>query len=535
MSRRLLAATLASVPLALLATGAAFGSAGAFTDNQANNPQVANAQVSTSVSFPTNKQNEPTIARNPATGHFIAGANDEQRQPACGPGPVRGTTAKPNDCSFYPNVGTTPVYTSVDGVSWKNQGMLPGFTDSDPNATLVSDGDPVLSYGPTYLGGGTFSSSAYTAYYASLAGYATGQQNGNQVPELITVSRSGDDGAHWAAPVVAADGAGHIFNDKEAVWADANPASPYYGRVYLSWTQFRSNTAEPIRLTYSSDGGQTWSNPTQLSSAYNNGSLGGRQGSTIRTGPDGAVYVVWEDSDQQGSFQSMAVSYDGGVSFSKAIVAGRVKDIADPIAGANFRTDSFASLAVSQQVSNGSYPIYVAYTTVSNVGAGETIVRSARSDALGSWSGGAVSQPSGGYAFFAATDVAPNGRVDVAWQAQTQRSTTTFGTGNATIHSWYTSAPAGGSFSAPFRVDSTRTDDPAASSQNNLQRQFWGDYNTLVSTATSAFFIYTDARHGAGCPAVDTYQHDLTSVKPAPCSGPTFGDTDIYVSKVTPS
>ncbi|MDP9182956.1 MAG: glycoside hydrolase, partial [Actinomycetota bacterium] len=451
----------------------------------------------------------------------------------------RGATAPANDCSFYPNVGTTGVYASADGLSWTNRGMLPGFTDGNPAATLVSGGDPVISYGPTYLGNGVFSRASgttpasYTAYYASLASYATGKQKGNQFPELITVSRSTNDGATWADPVVAADGRGHIFNDKESIWADANPASRFYGRVYVSWTQFRSNSSEPIRLTYSADGGRTWSVPTQLSPAYNNGTLNGRQGSTIRTGPDGAVYVAWEDTDKQGSIQVIAVSYDGGVSFTKPFVAGRVHDIADPIGGANFRTDSFASLAVSQRTGPSGYPLYLAYTSVGSSGAGEAVVRTATSRSLSSWSGGTVSVPSGGYAFFAAADVAPNGRVDVAWQAQTQTNASDFGTGNATIHSWYTSAQPGGAFATPAIVDTATTNDPAASSQNNLQRQFWGDYNTLVSTVDSAYFIYTDARHGTGCASVDAYQHDLSSPKPVPCST-TFGDTDIFVSRVTP-
>lgn len=531
--RRLLAGAL-SLPLALGIAGAAFGTSGVFVDNQANSPQVAGGQVSDTVPFPTNKQNEPTIARNPLTGAFIAGANDEQAQPACGPGPVRGPSAPANDCSFYPNVGTTPVYTSSDGLSWTNRGMLPGFTDGNPNATLVSDGDPVVVFGPTYLGGGQFSRTANTAYYASLASYASGKQNGNQIPELVTVSRSQDDGAHWAAPVIAANGNGKLFNDKESVWADANPNSPYFGRIYVSWTQFRSNNAEPIRLVSSADGGQTWSGQVQLSPAYNNASVGGRQGSTIRTGPDGAVYVVWEDGDKNGSVQVVAASYDGGKSFGKAVTVGRVKDISDPIGGSNFRTNSFPSLAVSQRTTDGSYPLYVTYTSQETPGLGATVVRKASSAALSSWSGGVVSTPASGYAFYPAVDVAPNGRVDVAWQAQTQTNATDYGTGNATIRSWYAGSTDGSTFGTPFRVDSASVNDPAASAQNNLARQFFGDYNTLVSTNNSAYFIYTDARHGTGCASVDTYQHDtVNGTKPAPCSS-TFGDTDIFVSRVTP-
>src|SRR5205823_7516085 len=81
-------------------------------DVQANKPQVAGDATSDSTaSFPTNKQNEPTIAVNPTNSNMLllAGANDEQREPACGPGTVRGATAPANDCSFFPGIGTSGV------------------------------------------------------------------------------------------------------------------------------------------------------------------------------------------------------------------------------------------------------------------------------------------------------------------------------------------------------------------------------------------------------------------------------------------
>ena len=57
----------------------------------------------------------------------------------------------------------------------------------------------------------------------------------------------------------------------------------------------------------------------------------------------------------------------------------------------------------------------------------------------------------------------------------------------------------------------------------------------------AAWFIYTDARNGVGCPAVDAYQHGIDGsgpavAKPAPedvCAGQ-FGNTDAFVSKITP-
>ena len=71
--------------------------------------------------------------------------------------------------------------------------------------------------------------------------------------------------------------------------------------------------------------------------------------------------------------------------------------------------------------------------------------------------------------------------------------------------------------------------------QPHPTRQFWGDYNTLVSTNANAFFIYTDSRNGVGCPAVDAFQHG-TSPTPAPGTdcGAQFGNTDAFVSRITP-
>src|SRR2546421_12210191 len=134
----------AVVAVAALAVSVPVGAAAVTsTDVQANAPQVKGDPTSdTTAVFPTNKQNEPTIAVNPTNSRLlIAGSNDEQEQPPCGPGSVRGVVPA-SDCSFFPNVGTSGVYTSNDGgLTWTNRGLLddqPGWQAS----ALVSDGDP---------------------------------------------------------------------------------------------------------------------------------------------------------------------------------------------------------------------------------------------------------------------------------------------------------------------------------------------------------------------------------------------------------
>jgi hypothetical protein len=534
------------------------GFAATSQDVQANNPQVAGDPSSDGTArFPTNKQNEPSIAVDQLSSHMIAGSNDEQEQPACGAS-VRASDL--TDCSFFPGVGTDGVYTSANGSDWTNQGLLDD-NEGWEHSSYVSDGDPAIVYGPRYLGHGSFSHTATDAYYQSLASYKPGRQPGNQAPEFIVVSRSSDNGASWTGPSVIASGGGYTFNDKNAIWADKNPTSPYFGRLYASWTQFRGipGNAEPIRVSYSTDGGRTWSVPRQLSGASNNKVTGGRQGSAVRSDGQGNVYVAWED----GGNQVYAVSRDGGVSYSRPRAIGPVADLVDPIPGSNFRVDSFLSLASDPRAN--STTLYAAWANRTNDEGSEGELVVYRTTGSG-WSRvdtpatGSVTDHEGGVPFFQGLDVSDTGRVDLGWQAMTADDPSTFGTGNAHINAYYASSTTGGTdFSEPAMVSSASSD-PAASAQNNLERQFWGDYSTLVSKGGQAWFIYTDSRHGAGCPAVDAYQQFLVSSgaaleeeehgaerttgkegpedgdKPAP---PTvcpdqFGNTDAFVSNVTP-
>jgi len=547
----------------LSATVFAVGANPSFIDRQANDPIVqGDPSSNTTAVFPTNKQNEPTIAVNPTnSGILLAGSNDEQRQPACGPGSVRGAGAPANDCSFFPDVGTSGIYRSTDGgTTWSNLGLLDdqaGWAASD----LISDGDPVIVWGPKPGNTGNFSyANGARAYYASLASYKTGHspyppQKG---PELLALSYSDDNGTTWSAPVIAVvkDNPNN-FNDKEALWADNNANSPFFGRVYVSWTQFRSatftgNGNEPVKVTVSADGGNTFSAAKQLSSAGNNGTGNGRQGSAVRSGPDGTVYVAWE----QGSSQLVSTSSDGGNKWSKEVVIGAVSDILDPIPGANFRTDSFLSIAADPRASNTT--VYAAW--VNHTASGGRLVVSKSTNKGKTWGAPTtVSTAIEGYAFFQGLDVAPNGRVDIGYQALKTINPNTFGVGNATIDSYYVQSGNGGaSWSAPMKISSVSSD-PSVSAQNNLQRQFWGDYSTLVSSNGSAWFIYTDSRDGAGCSAVDAYQQGLAAAgltevndediaearrqgpeapqppaKPAPgLSCPAqFGNTNIFVSRV---
>src|SRR5262249_16708739 len=98
----------------------------------------------------------------------------------------------------------------------------------------------------------------------------------------------------------------------------------------------------------STDGGKTWSHGIRLSQSANNIHVGGRQGSLIRTGPDGTVYVFWEGAIFHHSEQLVAISHDGGVRFSRPIPVAAVNDIPNPLPGSSFRNNSNPSADVNQ-------------------------------------------------------------------------------------------------------------------------------------------------------------------------------------------
>jgi BNR repeat-like domain len=554
---------IATSALLIALVGVSVANAASFTDVQANNPQVQGDPTSnTTAVFPTNKQNEPSIAVNPTNSNYlIAGANDEQRQPPCGPGPVRGPSVPFSDCSFFPDVGTSGIYTSSDGgKNWVNRGLLDDQA-SWIASPLVSDGDPVIAYGPKPDGNGGFSyANGARAYYATLASYKNnnGSYPPNKAPEYLAVAYSDNNGLTWSAPVLATTKDNpNDFNDKEWITVDDNAGSAYFGRVYVSWTEFRSAAfgSEPIMVSISTDGGNSFGAPKQLSPAGNNGTGNGRQGSMVTTGPDGSVYVAFE----QGFAQVVAISRDGGQNWSRPITVGAVSDIQDPIPGSNFRTNSFPSIAADPRA--GSATLYIAWAQ--RTAAGGRMQVSTSTDRGLTWSAPVMVSGAEGYAFYQGLDVAPNGRVDLAYQAQKATNPSIFGTGNARINSYYVAKAANSStWSAPLKISSAASD-PAVSAQNNLQRQFYGDYNVLVSTNTKAWFIYTDTRNGVGCADVDAYQQYLVdnglvtrgdmsdriarrlgqdpyasdpSVKPAPplvCAAQ-YGNSDAFVSVIKP-
>lgn len=473
--------------------------------------------------FPQNKQNESPMAVNPIDpNNAISGANDEIEQPDC-----TLTASGSSSCPFDPFTQGTGVYVTANGgATWTHQIL------HWEGVGLRSDGDPAVAFGPKPNPTGGFSyASGARAYFASLAGILGSPHAAT--PVFVAVAHSDDRGSTWSGPVVATTRDNPVnFNDKVAVWADSNPSSPFFGNVYVSWTLFTGVTevAEPIMVSRSTDGGQTFDLPRKLTPSHNNATNGGRQGSTVRTASNGDVFVFWEDSVPGQSVILGARSTNGGVTFDRPFLVAPLSDVPSPFPGASFRTDSFPMADID------GADLFVAWTTSSS---GHSVVRLAKSTNFGAtWSVSTVADVPGRSAYYPGV-AARAGKVFIGFNAIDDKPAGTRpGAGVVSYDAYYALSTNGGaSFADPVKI-SAASSDPDASSTNSLRAQFLGDYNGAAAGPDGAFwFSWTDTRNGSPCAAIDAWRASgFTTPKPDiydACPA-TFGNTNIFVAKVVP-
>jgi len=300
-------------------------------------------------------QNETAIAVDPNNpNRIVAGANDYvTRTWACD---VNGTP-----CSALGDGYSGTYFSNDGGQTWGNAG-----TDPQHLGTLIpgverlaggqydAGGDPALAF-----------DSQGNVYYAGL-GF-----NRNNPDNTVAVNKGTFDNSGqltWGPPVfINQTTASSILNDKEWIGVDSNASSPFHDRVYVTWTRFIFNPAtgayvqSPIFLSISSDGGQTFSDPTQISQ-----NVKYDQGSRAIVAPDGTVYVIFEGATRLATLDSTYIikSTDGGETWSQPVAISKVQDIR-PLANTAFRVNSFPAGAVGP---DGK--VYVAWTTLLNDSSG---------------------------------------------------------------------------------------------------------------------------------------------------------------------
>jgi hypothetical protein len=534
--------------------------------------------------FSQNKQNEPAVAIDPAHPTVVvAGANDNIDMEACNAG-------DPTTCPFTEGVGGTGIQFSFNsGDTWMQPTYTgytarhcvgpPGFTCTPtvgPIGTvpwyyesgLVSDGDPALAFGPQPGSDGTFSwANGSRLYVANLTSNFPGQQ-AFKGAEAIAVSRLDGDPAitpaiaadknSWQRPVIASKQSSARFSDKEQIWADNAESSGFFGNVYTCFAAFTGSGAAPLYVATSRDGGSTWANK-QVSPAHNVAAPHwGQSGCAIRTDSTGVVYVFYEEFQDPTRFlpptatHFMVRSFDGGRSWTRPQVVQRVTDpcffvdpviarcVIDGVAGA--RSDLAA--APSVDIANGAPTgagatdeIVLAWVDGRDGQNSEDVMVTWSTNGGSQWSPALrVQNPASDRGYYAAPALSPDGRdLYVVYNAFTtpfrEDTTSPRGLVGVVLHADVTAAGTPTSWSV---LNRGAQGDPRASSQNNLQAEFLGDYVYAAATTTYAVAVWNDVRNGTDCPAIDTWRAALqqgeTPTPPAPqvSCAPTFGNTDIF-------
>ena len=534
-------AVLAAVGCGLMAAIAP-GTAGAATESLVN-------VGSPPTPFPQNKQNEPSVAIDPTNPDVvIAGSNDEIDEPRCGG----------SDCPFAQGIGNSGVYFSFDGgTTWTQptyegfsgrtgvgegtsgcDGCGPGPIGTLPNYFengLVSDGDPVVVWGPTPEENGEFDwANGSRAYYANLTSNFNTRRKDFTFKgfEAIAVSHTDDpeaavagDESAWSDPaiVTARNQSSATFSDKEDLTADNAESSPFFGNAYVCYSRFQSAGGEPvaIHVSTSRDGGDTWTKPHRLTASFNSPAQPGRQGCTIATDSEGVVYAIWEDTRKHQSVFVMARSFDGGVTWEKKPrVIANVTDVGtfdgvrsisfDGIAGA--RTSSFPSLDIANGTPSGedaTDTLAVGWSDGAD-GLNDEHALVQLSDNQGvDWTDPVEVEEPGDRPDFAFISIAPDGTdlytVYDGFLDPFQDNTTDPRRFEGVVRH---SDVAGTALSGTTTVHRGAVGDARASSANALIDEFIGDYNEVDSTNDGAVAVWNDARDGAVCDAINEFRQE---------------------------
>jgi hypothetical protein len=384
-------------------------------------------------------QSETSIAINPAnTRNVIAGANEIQGLP------MR---------AYYSTDGGK----AFTGVSLP---LPPPITNngfdfgSDPGVAFDSNGNAYYSYIVVFFSSG-------------------GAINGTE----MAVAHSTDGGATWKATFFNPQTGNAQFNDKPMITVDTGSA--HHNRIYVAWDNATggsssSTNGNNVLLSYSDDGGVTFSSPVSVSGPFTGGT--GAIGADPYVTATGTLHVAWQD-DAHGTIVD-AASTDGGQTFSPPHVIAAVNGFA-------FNVAAQASRGALVYPSCGSYQttLYCSYMNGSDSATNVYVAKS--TDGGATWTSTEV--PSGGDQFNQWLAVDPsNGSVNVAY----------YDTGaHGAIPTLYTLARStdGGSTYTASAVANAPTDESCCSPSVDLGNQY-GDYEGIAAFGGVVRPVWTDRR-----------------------------------------
>jgi hypothetical protein len=375
-------------------------------------------------------------------------------------------------------------YSSDSGATW-NQTELPlapgRAFESDPTMAFASDG---------------------TAWSSTL-----GINNLGTSIE-VEVFKSTDHGATWSFQSTISTGTN---NDKQMLWIDTHPTSPFKDNMYVVWDVPGSG----IRFARSTDKGATWSVPQSLSTDQ-------AIGAHLTTGPAGELYVAWPDTTSRQL--RVRKSTDGGASFAPVRTIAVTNDSYEIVIPPMCRRNVLIYLSLGVDRSSGAHTgnVYAAWTDRNSAAAdpgcagvtsasNANVYVSASTDGGNTWTTPGLVHPDTPATdqFNQWLDVDPaDGTVSVIYYD------TSDDTGRKKTHLYYAASSDGAAtWATPVRVTTAQTDETATGADTGNQ---YGDYNGLVAYRSVAYPSWTDRRTGNPGGKEQIYTASLTSSLPFP-------------------
>jgi hypothetical protein len=408
---------------------------------------AANVRANTDTT--TYAQQEPAVAVNPLNHlNVVVAQKDERSAP-------------------QPNTSTkeTWIDTSTDGgQTWINQHI------PMPDMSKPQQSDPVVVF------------SDDNSVSVSIIGLSDAGGLGTYT---AMVAHSTDGGITWATPAVAVD-PGLGGSDKEWLAQDNNPSSPYYHRMYISWTNFSAGPSFVEK--WSSDNGATW-NPSPGTN-YVRVSYGTYdnccQFSMPVVLPNGNVIVTW-NSDP---VIAVGKSTDGGQTFINPNVAGPIIVGVNGVPGSLWRLNTIPATTVSPATGT------LVTTWADGRNGKDDIYFSRSTDGGTTWSAAArIPHNAAGSSYQVEpwVSAAPNGRFDVIWYDDRD-----FPSALNTFNIYAShSTDDGATWTGPDEQVSDASTDlnigiPHGSGWNSAA----GDYINVTSMNDTAYAVWTDTRSG---------------------------------------
>ncbi len=172
-----------------------------------------------------------------------------------------------------------------------------------------------------------------------------------------------DDGENWVSVLCGNPPGGNNILDKNHLWIDNSPTSPYEGNIYSAWTALGTANDRDIEIVHSNDNGLTYSSQMNISAAVNAGSH--NQGVNITTGPNGQVYAIWSIYDSWPADENaigFARSFNGGDTFEPAHrIITNIRGLRTTWTSKNQRVNSFPSATCDI---SGDGTIYVVWANI---------------------------------------------------------------------------------------------------------------------------------------------------------------------------